>query len=182
MSRPSPAAAAVPAVALAALAALLGAGCSPALDWREVRPDDSGAMLLMPCKPASHARRLPLAGTPVAWTLYACSAGGVTWALGFADLGDPARVGAALGELEAAALDNIGAASPERRAPLRVAGATPHPSAATLQASGRLADGAAVQEQVALFTKGTRVYQATAVGARLPAQALETFIDSLRTP
>jgi hypothetical protein len=176
----SPSAAAF--VTAAALATALTAGCSPALDWREVRPDDSGAMLLMPCKPASHARRLPLAGAPVAWTLYACSAGEVTWALGFADLGDPTRVGAALAELEAAALGNIGAAAPGRREPLRVAGATPQAAAVMLRASGRRPDGTAVEEQVALFTKGTRVYQATAVGARLPTEAIETFFDSLRTP
>ncbi len=179
MHRSPPAAASIPA---AVLAAALAAGCSPALDWREVRPETSGAMLLMPCKPASHARRLPLAGAPVEWTLYACSAGEVTWAIGFADLGDPARVGVALAELEAAALGNIGADAPAQREPLRVDGATPHAAAVTLRASGRRSDGTAVQEQVALFSKGTRVYQATAVGAGLPPEALETFFDSLRTP
>jgi hypothetical protein len=165
-----------------ALAATLGAACSPALDWRELRPDGSGAVVLLPCKPASHARRVPLAGGVVEWTLYACSAGGVTWALGFAELEDPARVGPALAELEAAALANIGAAAPEARQALRVDGATPHPASALLAARGRLADGTEVQERVALFSKGTRVYQATAVGAALPPEALESFLDGLRTP
>lgn len=171
-----------PLAAVSAVVLSLTAGCSPTLDWREVRPDDSGAVLLMPCRPASHARRLPLAGAPEVWTLHACSAGDVTWAIGFAELDDPARVGTALAELEAAALANIGATAPERREPLRVAGATPHPAAAALRARGRRSDGAAVEESVALFTKGTRVYQVTAVGARLPPDALETFFDSLRTP
>lgn len=171
------------AIVLAAplLAVLAGPGCSPALDWRELRPDGSAAVVLLPCKPASHARRLPLAGAPVEWTIYACSAGGVTWGFGFGDLGDPARVGPALAELEAAALDNIGATA-SRRQPLAVRGATPHPASMLVAAEGRLRDGQAVQERVAVFTKGTRVYQATAVGAALPPEALETFLDGLHTP
>jgi hypothetical protein len=83
--------------------------CAPSLDWREVRPDDSGVLALFPCKPASHARALPLAGSTVRFVLYACAAGGATWGLGFAELGDPARVAAALTELREQAARNIAA-------------------------------------------------------------------------
>ena len=164
--------------ALAALA-LLAAACSPALDWREVRPEGSGATLLMPCKPNSMVRNVRLAGDPVALTLSACSAGGQTWAIASADVGDPARVTAALNELEAAARTNL-AGGPAQTLTLAVAGATPNPASRRVQFSGQLGDGTAVQEQVAVFVRGTRVFQATVLGPQLPAEGVETFFGSLR--
>ena len=70
--------------------------CAPALDWREVRPAGSGITLLFPCKPDSHARQVQLGPHSVRLELHACTAAGTTWALAFADMGDPARVGPAL--------------------------------------------------------------------------------------
>lgn len=157
------------------------AGCSPALDWREIRPEDSGAVALFPCKPTTHARKVRLAGGEVLLTLYACTADDTTWALAFTDLGDPARVGPALDELRLSAAANIAATAP-RSLPLAVEGATPNPAAGRVALEGRRSDGGAVQEQVAVFTKGTRVFQATAIGARLPAEELEVFFGGLRTP
>jgi len=164
-----------------AVLALLGllAACSPALDWRELRPEGSGVQLMLPCKPASHARRVQLAGGPTELTLYACTAGGVTWALAFADLQDPARVGPALQALREAAAANLGAAAPQAKA-LQVDGATPNPASARLALRGQLPDGQAVQEEMAVFAKGTRVYQATCVGPTLPVEDVETFFGSLR--
>ena len=74
-------------------AAGLLAACAPALDWRDVRLEGSGVLLLFPCKPDSQTRTLSLAGASVRLSLHACSAAGSTWALAVADLGDPARVG-----------------------------------------------------------------------------------------
>jgi hypothetical protein len=127
--------------------------CSPALDWREIRPEDSGAVAMFPCKPTTHARKVQLAGGEVLLTLYACLS----------------------------AATNIGAGAP-RTLPLAVEGATPSTAAGRVALEGKRKDGAAVQEQVAVFAKGTRVFQATAIGARLPAEGLEIFFDGLRTP
>jgi hypothetical protein len=161
-------------------AALLWAACTPTLDWREVRPEGSGALVLMPCKPSSMTRNVRLAGGTVALSLSACSAGGSTWAIGFADVGDPTRVTAALDELESAARANL-AAGPAQVLPMTVAGATPNPASKRVQFSGRLGDGTPVQEQVAVFVHGTRVFQATVLGPQLPAEDVETFFGSLRT-
>ena len=167
---------------LAGLLPVLGlAACAPTLDWREVRPEGSGAVALFPCKPDSQARTVTLAGAPVRLTLLACKAGDITWALAHADLADPARVGAALAELRAAAAANLGAVAP-RELPLKLDGATPNPASGRVELSGRLPDGAPVQEQQALFAKGTRVFQATALGERLGAETLEPFFGGLRLP
>jgi hypothetical protein len=168
-------------VMLPAAALLLLAACSPSLDWRELRPEDSGAVAMFPCRPASHAREVMLAGSRVTLTLHACSAGDTTWALAFAELGDPARIGPAPEELLAAAVANLSAGA-ARPLALKVDGATPHPHAQRVAFEGRLPDGRAMQEQVAVFTKGTRIFQATALGPRLPEEGMEVFFGGLRTP
>lgn len=155
------------------------AGCAPSLDWREVRPDGSTAVVLLPCKPSVLARQLPLAGAPVRLLMNACSAGGQTWALAAADVADPARVAPALAELRRAALANVGAAAPQPLA-LSVPGATPNPASGRFAAGGSAPDGKPLQQQVAVFTHGTWVFQATALGEQLPADGVETFFGSLR--
>jgi hypothetical protein len=57
---------------------------------------------------------------------------------------------------------------------------TPNPRAGRQALFGQLGDGRQVEVQVALFVRGTRVFQATMVGARLDADAIETFFGSLR--
>lgn len=161
------------------VAAGLLAACAPALDWREVRPDGGGVTLLFPCKPDRQARRVSLGKQQVRLVLHACTAGASTWALAFADLGDPALVGEALAELAAAAQSNLGA-SQSRPLDLKVDGATPNPHSGRIEFIGRMPDGRSVIEQVAVFAKGMRVYQATALGDRLEPEAVDTFFGSLR--
>lgn len=155
------------------------AACTPVLDWREFRPEGSGLTLLFPCKPDSQTRTLSLAGAPVRLALHACSAAGSTWAVAAADLGDPARVGAALEELNAAAQRNLGAGAGDALV-LKVHGATPNPVSGHRQFEGRMPDGRAVREQVAVFAKGTQVFQAVALGPTLEPESTSTFFGSMR--
>lgn len=160
-------------------AAALAAACTPTLDWREVRPEGSGALALFPCKPRHETRQVPLGGVHVAMTFHACSAGGATWALGFADVADPARVAGALDEAAAASARNLGAAAPEGL-PASVPGMTPHARARRLGLAGALPDGRPVQGEVAVFSKGTRVYQAVVVTPKPQRDAVQTFFGALR--
>lgn len=162
------------------LAAGLAAACAPTLDWRELHPEDAGGVtLLFPCKPDRQARTLNLAGAPVRLTLHACSAGGSTWALAVADVGDPARVSAALQEMKVSAQRNLGAAE-ARESSLTIEGATPNPASVRLQFQGHMPDGQAVGEQLAVFTKGSRVFQVVALGPQPGAEAAGTFFGSIR--
>lgn len=167
--------------AVLALAAV-AAACAPALDWREVRPEGAGLVALFPCKPDRQVRRLPLAGTVVDMSLWACSAAGATFAVAFADVGEPGRVARALDELAASAARNIGAVGLPRSVALRVAGMTPNSLARRQIFSGHLADGRPVQETVAVFARGARVYQAMIVGVRLDDEAVEAYFGALRLP
>lgn len=163
-----------------AVAIALGA-CSPVEDWREVRLADDTALALFPCKPSRQTRSVALAGAPVAMTLVACKAGDNTFAVVHADVEEPARVTPALQELAAAAAANLGSA-PAAGQPWRVEGMTPNPLAQRLRLQGRLPDGTAVGEEVVTFAKGTRVFQATVLGAAPAAATVATFFEGLKLP
>jgi hypothetical protein len=166
--------------ALGAAAGLTGlAGCSPALDWREVRVGAAQSVALFPCKPSAHARELTLAAQRVKLTLHACKAGEATWGLAWADVGEPARVEAALQALQEGARANLGDAKAQAR-PLGVKGQTPHPGSGRWSLEGRYPDGKPVLGQVAVFSRGTVVFQATALGVTPSSEAADTYFSGLR--
>jgi hypothetical protein len=154
--------------------------CTPTLDWRESRPEGSQAQLMFPCKPASQERRVVIVGETIPMSMFACSAGETVYALSFADVKDPARVGVALDELARAAQSNLQSQPGAVSEPVKVAGMTPHPQSALWRLAGRLPDGRVVEERVALFSHGTRIYQATMLGAKLDAEAQDMFFGALR--
>ena len=158
---------------------LVLAACAPALDWRDVRAVGSSLQMQFPCRPQLQERTVRLAGASVRLALQACSAGGQTWGLGLADVGDPARVEAALTELRAAAAANLGTQAAALR-PLAVPGATPHAGAGRMGLDGRGPDGAPLRMELAVFAHGTQVFQASVLGAAVPAEAAQAYFSSLR--
>ncbi len=154
-------------------------GCAPSLDWREVRPEDSDAVALFPCKPTTDARMVSLAGSRVRMVLVACRAGDVTWALAFSDVADPAKVTQALQDLRASNAGNLAGAS-SVTGPMHVVGMTPNSLAERVQVQGRLPNGDAVRLDGGFFVRGTRVYQATAMGKSLDTEAVAMFFDGLK--
>jgi hypothetical protein len=154
-------------------------GCSPTLDWREIKPDGSDAIAMFPCKPTTDARMVSLAGVRVRMVLVACRAGDANWALAFADMADPARVTQALQELRASNAGNLNG-TPSVIGPLRIAGATPNPQAERVRMQGRLPGNESVSLESGFFVRGTRVYQATVMGTSLDADAVAMFFGGLK--
>ncbi len=134
---------------------------------------------LMPCKPDRAVRPLSLAGAAVQYQMRACEAGGATWALAHADVADATRVGPALAYLKTAAGSKLGAAQVESTA-LQVPGMTPNAESARLSINGQRPDRSPVRQVVAVFSHGTSVFEAAVIGARLPAEAVESFLESVR--
>lgn len=168
-----------PAAVLAAAGLL--AACSPPLDWRRVRPEGTALEAMFPCRPARQTRRVPLSGAPLEMSLWACVAGGSTYALSSADVADPARVGAALADLQAAMRLHV-RGTPASRRPAAVPGMTPNAQAGQLLLQGRLPDGKPVRLQAVFFAHGTRIYQASIVGESADPEAAEAFFSGLRLP
>lgn len=177
MSSASGRCAASAAPILSLLAGLVA--CSPALDWREVRPAGSGVSALFPCRPETRERTVAIAGADRKMQLHSCDAAGVTFSLAVVDGAEPAAVEPLLTAMKASVTANLGgqAGAVEPFAPR---GATPNPASALLKVTGRLPDGRPVAGGAAFFVHGVRVYQATAIGETLPEDALRSFFAAIR--
>lgn len=170
-------------VALLAAPLALGA-CNPTFNWRDWPVQGTPLRATLPCKPESATRPVPLAGSPVELHMHSCEAGGLRFALAWADVGQPAQVPVALATWRAASLQTlrVRVASPDDPAlewPVKVAGA---PQARGVQADGTDPQGQAVRSRAAYFANGTQVFQAAVYGARLDEAALEAFFGGLSLP
>lgn len=163
----------------APLLALWLCACAPALDWRQASLEGSGVTALFPCRPASISKSTQIGGRPITMSMHACTADGSTFALSSAQIDDVRAVGPVLAELSASAARNIGA-DLGAGAPFQVPGMTPHVAARSFLMAGRRADGGVLFEYMAVFTKGTRVYQVFVLGSHPDAEAARTFFSSLR--
>jgi hypothetical protein len=158
---------------------LLGlAACAPALNWRETRPDGAGIVMLFPCRPDRHERTISLAGAPMRMQMHSCDAAGAVFSLAFFDVADAASVSPLLAEMRRAAVTNVNGTATARS--WSVPGATPNEQTARVRVDGRLPDGRRVVENTAFFVRGLRLYQATALGGTLDADALDTFFGSVK--
>ena len=187
------------ALSFAALLLTLTA-CSPVFNWREVRPEDTALSLLLPCKPDRAEKKLSLGERPQVLRLLGCDAGGATFAVTVADVGDASSVTAVLAAWQSATLANMKASPPMRSGltgatpdkadkadknatgavPLKVTGAASQPPAVLVKARGQRADGTAVSGQAAYFVQGSQVFQVVIYAVEISPEVAETFFSSLK--
>ena len=163
------------------VSAALLAGCFPAFDWRESRPEASGATMLFPCRPDRHERNVQVAATALRMRLHSCKAADFTFSLSVADAVDPLEVVPLLLALRRHAIGNVEGTAAVLPPP-NIPGATPNPESRFLRIDGRLPDGRPVVVHAAFFVKGLRVYQATVIGpGEWPRrESLDTFFSAIR--
>lgn len=162
------------------LGLLLGiAACTPTWDWRSVPLPGTQLVTELPCRPSRFQRDVKVAGVTLKLFMLSCETGGVTYGVATAEVGDPARVDAVLVALHDSAATALRSAD-SRPGALNLSGATPFSGASSDHLHGLRPDGATVDESVRVFARGTRVFQASAVGATLPEVALKPFEDGLR--
>ena len=162
------------------LALLLGLGaCSPTFDWRSVPLPETQLIAELPCRPARFQRDVTVAGVPLKLFMLSCETGGVTYGVATAEVADPARVDAVLYGLRDSAAVAIRSADSTAGA-LNLDGITPFSGNTSAHLHGRRPDGETIEESVRVFARGTRVYQASAVGPALSDTALRQFEEGLR--
>ncbi len=156
--------------------------CSPALDWRDVRSDDTGLMAQMPCRPTEHARQVRVGEHPRKVKMLSCQASDATWAVAWTEGVPPHDVGPTLAALRQAALANIQASAAEAPvASSNVPGATAQAQAGRWRAVGRRPDGSAVTQELLFFARGQSVYQGTVLATRpLAAESVDEFFGAMR--
>ena len=166
---------------LSMAALLVLAACSPAFNWREVRPENTRLSLLLPCKPDKAQKVVPLGGRPTTLSMLGCDAGGATFAVAVADMGDASKAASVLALWQNLTLANMKAVPGTAQSmPLNIPGASPEPAAARVLAQGQRIDGAAVSGQAAYFAKGTQVFQVVMYAPKIESEVAETFFSSLK--
>ena len=153
--------------------------CSPVMDWREVALPDTPLLAQLPCRPGHFQRDVVVAGSALKLFMLSCEAGGVTFGVASADVADPTRVESVLGGLADTARHALRGAHSDFVA-FDLPGATPFRGATSARLRGERPDGVIVEESLRLFARGTRVYQASAIGTSLDAASLAPFEEGLR--
>ncbi|MDO8771802.1 MAG: hypothetical protein Q7K57_24430 [Burkholderiaceae bacterium] len=176
-------------------------GCSPTLNWREVRLEstDGGGTLVayLPCKPDRATRQQDLGGERVELSMMGCEAGGATFTLGRINLAKPVLAPQVLAAWQAATLANLRAPQPVLQLqgalpaqPISIQGASVWPPATRMTVQGRDRN-----LQVVWFarqsTTGVVLYQAALYGPLAGSDpnsthafnsAMVTFFESLHLP
>jgi len=162
------------------LLALVLSACDPHYNWRDYRSKDAPYSVLLPGKPATHARDVRLGELPVRMTMTAAEVDDVVFAVGSAELTDAAQAPAALLAMQTALARNIGATIT---------------SQSTSQAT--VADGALTTVSVEakgmrngqptlligrFIARDRRVYQVVVMGAErhIAREQVATFLDSFK--
>jgi hypothetical protein len=166
------------AIAAVLILASLLAACSPTFNWREVRAEPVGLKAMLPCKPDKGARTVPMAGREVSLEVLGCDTGGATFALLFADIGDPGRTGEVLAHWKTATLANLRSIA-ARETPFRPPGAPALRDSIQVVASGQRADGSKVESHAAYFARGSHVFQAVIYADQLKPEVADTFFSGL---
>lgn len=176
-------------------------GCSPTLNWREVRLEstDGGSTLVayLPCKPDRATRQQDLGGERVELRMMGCEAGGATFTLARINLVNPVLAPQVLAAWQAATLANLRAPPPVPQLhgalpaqPISIQGASVWPPATRMTVQGRDRN-----LQVVWFAKqgttGVALYQAALYGPLSGSDpnsthafnsAMITFFESLHLP
>ena len=160
------------------------AGCTPALNWREVGLPPTGAAALLPCKPDHAERSVPLGGAPTELSVSGCEAGGATFALMAATLPAGRAPDEVLAGWQQATLANMQAGA-VRREDFRPPRGLPLAHAQRLVAEGRQADGRAVAAQAVWTARaaeggGTELLHAVMYAPRPQPEVADAFFAGLK--
>lgn len=165
------------------LTCLLVSACSPTFNWRALRDDGTPLQALMPCKPDSAQRDVPLGGALRSLQMHSCKAGGFTFAIGWAVVDEPTGLNEALLQWRAATLSTLGLNPLDLPAGQTATWVVPGAEQVqTLEAQGTSPAGQAVQVRAVYFGQGTRVYQAAVYGSGLSDDISAPFFEALRLP
>jgi len=165
---------------VAAVAALLltATACSPTFNWREWRVEGTPLLAVMPCKPESAIRPVPLGGAgtaPVELHMHSCEAGDLRFAVAWAEVGQTTDVATAQAAWRAASLQTIRASGADWPASLPGAQAVQGVRAEGTDPQGRL-----VQARMWHFAQGQQLFQVAVYGQRLPDETVDAFFAGLK--
>jgi hypothetical protein len=154
------------------LAAPVLSACNPKFDWRDYRSSDAPYAVLFPGKPATFSRSVDLDGQQVKMTMSAADIDGTMFAVGSAELPDPAKAQLAVQAMKTAMLRNIGAAGGKE---------STKDGAFDIEARG-LNRGVPMLMHGRFLARGKRVYQVVVLGPErdFRQENVDTFMSSFK--
>lgn len=158
------------------LLALLLSACDPHYNWRDYRSKDAPYSVLLPGKPATHARDVRLGELPVRMTMTAAEVDDVVFAVGSAELTDTAQAPAALLAMQTALARNIGATIVSQ-----ATAASGPQTTISIEAKG-MRNGEPTLLIGRFIARDRRVYQVVVMGAErhIAREQVATFLDSFK--
>ncbi|MET3135426.1 hypothetical protein AAKU55_005736 [Oxalobacteraceae bacterium GrIS 1.11] len=158
--------------------------CSPKFDWRDYRSNDAPFTAQFPGKPATFTRPVDLDGMTVNMTMTAAEVDGATFAVGSAEVADPAKARAALLAMKTALVKNIAGTVKSEKTASAVASsgaASSQKSSIDLEASGTQ-NGAAMLLSARFVAQDKRIYEIIVVGPEkhVARENVDTFIGSVK--
>lgn len=155
------------------------AGCSPALNWRDVRFESGTLVALFPCQPDRGTRVVPLGEDSVSMNMLGCEAEGAMLTLARVSANDPGQAAALMHQWRQATLESAGVPLLQEEAfTLRHARAMPAPVRLHAQGQGRA--GAPLAVHVVWFALDDAVYQAAVYEPPGSPSVAPAFFEGLR--
>lgn len=158
-------------------------GCSPGLNWRDVRPAQAPLSALFPCKPEAAERRLPLGDKEIVVKMLACEADEAVFTLAYAELKPDVKQGDLLDLWRTATLSQMKAKTPTQ-VPFTLEGALPLPQSSRLVAQGSRPDGQPLAVYASWFVVGSVAFQAAIYfsdeSAKANSAVADTFFSGLK--
>ena len=166
------------------LAAGVLSACSPKFDWRDYRSADAPYAVLFPGKPATHTRTINLDGEQVQMTMAASEIDGVMFAVGSAQLADPAKAQLAAVAMKSALVRNISGTVTSDKVTATSSGNGSLRGPQTIlevEASGTQ-KGQSMRLIGRFIAKDTRIYQVIVIGREqhMVSDSVDTFMSSFK--
>jgi hypothetical protein len=158
-------------------------GCSPGLNWRDVRPAQVPLSALFPCKPEAAERRLPLGEKEILVKMLVCDAEDAVFTLAYTELKPDLNPGDLLDLWRKATLSQIKAKTPTS-VPFTLKGTLSLPQSSRLIAQGTKPDGRPLAVHASWFAVGSVVFQAAVYfndeSAKANSTVAEIFFSGLK--
>ncbi len=166
---------------VACFVGVLISACSPALNWREVRPNGSSLVGLLPCKPDHGARAVPMGSKAVTITMMGCDANGATFTLAYVPVHDVGEAAIVLTQWQAATISTLRGQTLSTL-PFALKGSQAQPAPVQVRVLGMRPDGKPVNLQAVWFAVDGQVFQVAMYADQVQPAVAEAYFSGLRLP
>ncbi|MDQ7968970.1 MAG: hypothetical protein REI95_04940 [Oxalicibacterium faecigallinarum] len=159
--------------------------CSPAFDWREVRNEEFGYLIMMPARPTTVTRDINLDGAIIRMSMTATEVDKLTFAVGSATIPAPNNPQTALESMKTALIRNIRGTIIEESTftmPHTINGQKRLLAVLYVHAKGTAIDNQPRTLQARFVAQGNRVYQIVMTGPeeKMTRDVSDIYFSSLQ--